>query len=508
MVKRNSKSKKRDKSKIVAKQTKISVYRHIASIGIAIFAFVYLYVLYIASNVNPITRIIFGIASLILIGMLISRLESLEGSYGIYLIGGKRGINTINTLAKKNKKLWKAMAEWGIILGFGLLSLRILGKETSKKAYIFGLISIIVTVLFIVPFTSYGLQFIKLQQFAALGYTGGLSIFSNMSTVQALFIAITVVITFIFGLSGYIFFALLLGSYTVLVSVAKIISRALTGVISVAPLSHNIPGVLPVIPGLTIPLISGLVAFVIIIVIHEFSHGILSVIAKVKIKKVGLLVFGVIPLGAFVEPDEKKITKLNKMAQNRIYAAGVAANFVAMFVFLILLLAVLPYINNNILKVVVVGTTPGYSAYNVIMPGSEILFWNNHKVTNLASLGIASSTDTPGSKVNIITNKGSYSFIAKAAQGTSRGLIGVSLSEKPVINNFFGSIMYFLYSVFALTLMLNFLIGVINLLPLPILDGWRIYKTTIIKRVWIINALTVLVIAILIIISLPWLGGL
>lgn len=508
MVKKNPKSKKKVRSAKNTKPIKVSVYRHIASISVAILAFVYLYVLYITSTVNPLIRIVFGIISLILIGMIISRLESVEGSYGVYLIGSKRGISTINALAKKNKKFWKAMAEWGIILGFGFLSFLILGKKTSKKAYIFGLISIIVTVLLVVPFTSNGLQFIKLPQFQALGYMGGLSMFSNMSIAQTLFIIVTVVITLIFGLSGYIFFALLMGSYKVLLSVVKIITVSMNGAVSLTPLSHNLPGVLPVIPGLTIPLISGLAAFVIIIIIHEFSHGILSVIAKVKIKKVGLLVFGVIPLGAFVEPDEKKITKLNKMDQNRIYSAGVAANFVAMFVFLILLIAILPYINNNILKVVVAGTIPGYAAQNVIMPGSEILFWNSHKITNLASLSTASASDIPGSTVNVVTNKGSYSFIAKAAKNTSRGFIGVSLSEKPIVNSFNKSVMYFLYSVFALTLMLNFLIGVINLLPLPMLDGWRIYKTTIVKRTWITKVLGVLVIVILIIISLPWLGGL
>ncbi len=502
MVKKNYKNKK-------LKPPKIGIYNHIASISVVIFAFIYLYILYMASSVNPAIRIGFGVLSLIFIGMIIGRLEYLEGSFGVYLIGSKRGISTINALAKKNIRLWKAMADWGIILGFGFLSFLILGKKTSKRAYIFGFISIIVIILFVVPFTSYGLQFIKLSQFQALGYTGGLSIFSSINILQALFILTSVAITLIFGLTGYIFFALLMGSYTVLASIATIIhGAAVSGVISLTPLSHNIPGVLPVIPGLTIPLISGLIAFVIIIVIHEFSHGILSVIAKVKIKKVGLLVFGVIPLGAFVEPDEKKITKLNKIDQNRIYSAGVAANFVAMFVFLVLLIAVLPYINSNILKVVVIGTTPGYAAYNVITPGSEILLWNNHKVTSIASLVTASSTDVPGSTVTVTTNKGSYSFIAKGAKGTSRGFIGVSLSEKPVIIGFTSSIMYFLYSVFALTLMLNFLIGIINLLPLPILDGWRIYKTTITRRLWILKALTVLIIAVLILISLPWLGGL
>ncbi len=484
---------------------RVTIWRHAAAAAVVVFSFVYLYLLYTADSVNPWIRLAVGIVSMALIGALIGRLEMLGDSFGVYMIGGRYGIGTINYLAKRNSGLWKDMADWGIILGFGVFSYLILRDRTSKHVYALGFLTIIVMMLFVVPYTSIGLQFVKLPQLQALGYSGVPLL--HMNLMQIVYEMVNLSVTIVFGLSGYIFYALLLGSFSVLQSVAAVIESVLRGAATTAPLSNQIPGVLPVIPGITIPLVSGIIAFIIILVIHEFSHGVLSVIAKVKIKKVGLLVFGVIPLGAFVEPDEKRIAKLDRTSQNRIYSAGVSANFIGMFVFFVLLMAMLPYINNNVIKVIVAGTTPGYPASNVIAAGSIIQYWNGHRITNLASLDSAAANDTPGKVVNVVTDRGSYSLVAERANGTSEGQIGVLLSETPILDRFWNGAAYFAYSVFAITLMLNFLIGAINLLPLPVLDGWRIYKTST-KRTWMINALTVLLVAALIIISLPWIGGL
>ena len=41
-----------------------------------------------------------------------------------------------------------------------------------------------------------------------------------------------------------------------------------------------------------------------------------------------ILLFGFIPLGAFVEPDDKDMEKLPKLNNVRIYATGPIANFI------------------------------------------------------------------------------------------------------------------------------------------------------------------------------------
>jgi membrane-associated protease RseP (regulator of RpoE activity) len=90
------------------------------------------------------------------------------------------------------------------------------------------------------------------------------------------------------------------------------------------PLHH-----LLVLPGLNpiIPLWYGLFALIIAVVIHEFSHGILARRVKIKLKSLGVLLF-IIPIGAFVEPDEKDMEKIGRRDRARIFASGLTTNII------------------------------------------------------------------------------------------------------------------------------------------------------------------------------------
>lgn len=90
-----------------------------------------------------------------------------------------------------------------------------------------------------------------------------------------------------------------------------------------------LPGVNPLIPLSSIPYL--IVAIIIAIIIHEFSHGILSMVGNIKIKALGIL-YMIIPLGAFVEPDEKQIEKTKKKKRMRIFAMGPSSNLVLAFI--------------------------------------------------------------------------------------------------------------------------------------------------------------------------------
>lgn len=83
-----------------------------------------------------------------------------------------------------------------------------------------------------------------------------------------------------------------------------------------------IPGVNPIIP-----LWYGILALAIAIIVHEFSHGILTRVADLKIKSLGLL-FAVIPMGAFVEPDEEQLLATRRRNRMRVFAAGPGSNII------------------------------------------------------------------------------------------------------------------------------------------------------------------------------------
>lgn len=81
-----------------------------------------------------------------------------------------------------------------------------------------------------------------------------------------------------------------------------------------------LPGVNPLIP-----IWYGILGLVVALVVHEGAHGVLARAHKVKVKSLGLL-FIVVPLGAFVEPDEEDMEKASTRTKNRIFAAGVMTN--------------------------------------------------------------------------------------------------------------------------------------------------------------------------------------
>lgn len=83
------------------------------------------------------------------------------------------------------------------------------------------------------------------------------------------------------------------------------------------------------IPGINpfIPIGYGLFALVVALVIHEGGHGVLARFAKLPVKSLGLVLL-VIPVGAFVEPDETALQRTSLRNKMRLFAAGPGPNLV------------------------------------------------------------------------------------------------------------------------------------------------------------------------------------
>lgn len=79
-----------------------------------------------------------------------------------------------------------------------------------------------------------------------------------------------------------------------------------------------------------------LVAIAVITISHEFAHGLFAKLWGIRIKTTGLAFFGPF-FGAFVEPDEKKMSRAPKQHQLSILAAGTFANIVMFILFGLLL---------------------------------------------------------------------------------------------------------------------------------------------------------------------------
>jgi membrane-associated protease RseP (regulator of RpoE activity) len=98
-----------------------------------------------------------------------------------------------------------------------------------------------------------------------------------------------------------------------------------------------LPGINPILPLEYLGYV--LLGLVIAIIVHEFSHGILALVDKLKVKSLGIL-YLIVPIGAFCEPDDEEVKKTGILSRMRIYAAGPAANFVVVLLCVFLFSAV------------------------------------------------------------------------------------------------------------------------------------------------------------------------
>ncbi|OAQ51556.1 hypothetical protein HTG_15990 [Natrinema mahii] len=86
-----------------------------------------------------------------------------------------------------------------------------------------------------------------------------------------------------------------------------------------------IPGVndflpLSATPGIVFGLLVGLV-------VHEGGHGLLCRVEDIDIDSMGIAMLAVLPVGAFVEPDQESSKSASRGGQTRMFAAGVTNNF-------------------------------------------------------------------------------------------------------------------------------------------------------------------------------------
>jgi membrane-associated protease RseP (regulator of RpoE activity) len=74
------------------------------------------------------------------------------------------------------------------------------------------------------------------------------------------------------------------------------------------PGKYNSPRNIFLIPGVNefIPFTWGVIALIVTLVVHEFSHAILCRVENIRVKSMGIL-FALVPIGGFAEPDDEQL---------------------------------------------------------------------------------------------------------------------------------------------------------------------------------------------------------
>ncbi len=257
------------------------------------------------------------------------------------------------------------------------------------------------------------------------------------------------------------------------------------------------------IPGVTLTSASAILYFLlsipIVLVIHEGAHGIVATLEKIRIKTGGFAIFIALFAG-FVEPDEEEFNKAKKISKLRVIGAGATSNVL----FALVLGAVL--LTNPFFAIIV--PDPIRSAFYAspegvtvisVMPGSgaeKAGLQPNDIITSVNDIQVVTAFDftkiklKPGDAVTVSLlrdgQKLQYPLVATPSpDDPTKGLIGIirdnSGAYKPIYN--FIEWKNPEVSMFLLWLwMISFFIGIINMLPLPILDGGKFIHSIIDKK--------------------------
>lgn len=280
----------------------------------------------------------------------------------------------------------------------------------------------------------------------------------------------------------------------IIISFGLMIFMAVSLIYSFANISQT-PAVGLVIPGVDIPgspifipFLYGIIGLITVIIIHEFSHGILARVENVKINSIGLLLFAIIP-GAFVEPDEDEIKHLSKFGKLRIYAAGSMGNMVLAVISLIIVLvlssAVVPmfFHEDGVSIDRVVSDAP---ADGILKSGMVVESINNQSFDNSQGYINTIKTFRPNQTVHVSTDQGIYSFkLGENPNNKTLGYMGVQTVKHYSFNNDLGSnqlspvlwVIFPMIQLFNWIFFLNFAIGSFNLLPMKPLDGGLMFET-------------------------------
>jgi membrane-associated protease RseP (regulator of RpoE activity) len=121
--------------------------------------------------------------------------------------------------------------------------------------------------------------------------------------------------------AGAAMMALILWNVTILLTRRDILLSAQTS-----------PEYLLVLPGINplIPLWYGILSLAVALIVHEGAHGVLARAHQIKVKSLGLLLL-IVPIGAFVEPDDEELERAPTRTKNRVFAAGIMTNLVVAF---------------------------------------------------------------------------------------------------------------------------------------------------------------------------------
>ena len=367
-----------------------------------------LFYLILQLDISGLFKFLLVFAEMVAVSQILIRHFKFPSEMGLVLVKSKRGIQAIENLAR-NERFFEFFSDVGSAISYGLLSLVLFKRK--------GTVGSTITGLFLLAFLTYLVApaaFVFLLQILGTQLESKSPLAASAEGSNLLLLGGSAVLLiggfFLFTLAGIVFYGGVVFS--------ALVKTIFFGTNVIATTS---PGGTFLLPGVNLPLFEGVIALSIVMIVHEGAHAVLARLAKVPVLSSGIVIFGIIPVGAFVEPDEKKLLKVERGKQTRVLVAGSTSNFITSCVVFIV-------------------------------------------------------------------------FIGLVLGATQLELMQTALA--PVLR--------FIYLTLGLTFALNFMVGMMNLLPLPLFDGYRIIDLNI-KNKHLVTALMYGTLFFFVLNFVPWL---
>jgi membrane-associated protease RseP (regulator of RpoE activity) len=236
-----------------------------------------------------------------------------------------------------------------------------------------------------------------------------------------------------------------------------------------------------------VPFIYWILSIFIIAVIHEMSHGIIARVHNIEVKSSGFAVLGIIvPVipAAFVEPDERKLTKHNEREQLAVFAAGPFSNILTGMVFLCMILFVFAPATDAIYQSTGIEVTDleegGPAMLAGMRQGEVITSIDGVPVDTMKDFTARARRLKPDNIIHIKTKEGGYDFVSGNKEDKVH--LGVFIKEHNELRpeyagyeipaamfTWFAGLFYWLF-------LLSLGIGLFNLVPIGPIDGGRMMK--------------------------------
>ncbi len=487
--------------------------------GLVLLAVIIFYAI-ISAEIPGILKFLLVVVEMIVVSGILTRKYNLHGQSGLILLKSKKGLNTIEELANK-RDFWNSFADVGGFISYGFLN-SVVFKNSSLRSAFYGFLLSIIPILFfvflvpIIPqlnFLSnplsmifvillfYLVTFIFIRE-PRTSFLGFVSIFLLMYIIYPVVIPFLLYIIqlpagagdsnaiapsssillyilpwifLIFLVVGGMFLTFLFG---IILQGVLILHQIVLFLFSSASLPEA-SGATLILPGINIPFFEGIFALVVVLIVHEGAHAILARIGKIPVLSSGIVLFGIIPVGAFVEPDEKKLKRLEQKKQTRVIVAGSTSNFLTSIIFFIVFVGFLLITSN--------AKETGLLTIAGVNDSILIKSINGVDVTGNISHYISNGFDLPkNSTVLLTTDKGEVEL--PTDEDGKMNISFIPLQDTFFLAKYSNSFLQFFYVTLGLIFVLNFVVATVNLLPLPFFDGYRTLVINI-KNKGVVSAL-------------------